>query len=234
MSPFTQPRPYETDEHRFTQGPEAIRSVIEAPDRLGEDVLYRKMVEELTQRADRLAAKNAWTRDEFLESAGCSSADLVISGEATRDFLLACISYLMWVESAVDALDVQLDRRMAVLNCDGLFRESKRDLELCRTAMSCDMGSDQITAEEFLALGEVARAFQVARARMGALSGRVSWDVFLTDSLFASAPHVSEERVALVWTSPEALGLKVAEKIREHVLQCVSCGDTHTRVFGRR
>src|SRR5580704_219136 len=147
----------DTDTHETVNGAhsvEAMRSLIEDTD-VTEDTPREALKAELTERAELLAEGTEWTREEFLEHAGCSSAKLVIDGKPPIDFLLACLSYLMWVDNLMIDLDLLRDRRMAVKLSAQLFRDSGRELDRCKVAMEANARSGALSAAGYLRLGEV-------------------------------------------------------------------------------
>lgn len=210
------------------QSVEAMRSVIEAPS-APESAPRRALKAELTERADLLASATKWTREQFLEQAGCSSAELVIKGKPSIDFLLACLSYLMWVEDLVADLDVLRDKHAAVQGAARLFRDGERDLDLCKGAMSKAARLGELSALEFLSLGEVVRAFQVATGHLDMAAGRRIQVALLQDPLYLHSPHVLDDRIELAWTSPETIGKRVAGNIRKHVVSCAACTESYSQ-----
>jgi hypothetical protein len=166
-------------------------------------------------------------REQFLEYAGCSSAEFVISGRPGVNFLLACLSYLMWVEDVQGGLDLTADRQTAVIELERLFRESGRDLASCKRAMAAKLQSGEPSATELLQLGEVTCAFQLALAHIDSESGRRVRKALLEDPLYAHSPHVDDDRIELAWTDPRSLGERVAENVRDHVILCSACGEAY-------
>lgn len=231
MMPPDLVRPLEdTDTHETASaGPdvEAMGSVLEGEREL--DHGKRALVEDLKRRADRLALATGWERDQFLVCAGCSSAEKVVTGDPKINFLLACLSYLMWVEKILDKLDLPSDRRTAVVELDQLFRDSNKDLQTCKQAMQAKPQTGERSANELLKLGEVTRAFQVALAHTDTEHGQRAKRVLLDDPLYLSSPHVDSERIELAWTEPAVLGEEVAERIRDHVVLCESCTEAYAQ-----
>jgi len=171
------------------------------------------MKADLIGRADRMAAMADWTRGEFLTSAGCSG-NITVAPEHLENYLLACISYFVWVEGMLGKVDLALDRRFVVLESTRLFSDGERDLADCEEAMRA---GEEPTATQLLGLGEVTRAFQVACAHLHTPAGRHMRQTLLDDPDYRLSPHLDEERIALAWSDPELLGTEVAARVREHV-----------------
>ncbi len=219
----------DTDTHETTDtghNVEAMRSLIEDTD-LTEDAPRGALKTELIERAELLAGRMEWTLDEFLEHAGCSSAGLVIEGKPSIDFLLACLSYLIWVDELTADLDLLVDRRMAVRLSARLFRNGGRDLDACRGAMDVTVDASELSAAEYLSLGEVTRAFQVAIARLDTAEGRRLASALLQDPLYLCSPHVVDDRIELAWIEPKVLGEETAKRVRTHVIGCSACAASY-------
>jgi hypothetical protein len=224
MSPVQDTDTHEPD---FKLQVASMRSLIDAPSPA--DDKTEELKAELTQRADELARATDWTRDQFLEHAGCSSEQLVIDGNAKIDFMLACLSYLLWMEGFLTNLDLVFDRQTAVIASTRLFHDGGRDLDDCKRAMTEKLSPAERSAEELISFGEVTKGFQVALAHTDSKPGRAIKRVLLDDPCYLSSPHVSDDRVHLAWTDPEALGVRVAESVRRHVGECSVCAASRTR-----
>ena len=221
---------YKTDTHEQDANlPVAVASMQALIDAPPADDKTEKLKAKLTQRADELARASDWSRDEFLEHAGCSSAQLIIDNKAKMDFMLACLSYLLWMEGFLADLDLVFDRRTAVIASTRLFRDGGRDLDDCKRAMAEKLSAADRSAGELIALGEVTKGFQVALAHTDSKAGRTIKRVLLDDPCYLSSPHVSDDRVRLAWMDSEALGDRVAERVRKHVGECFVCGADPTR-----
>jgi hypothetical protein len=181
----------------------------------------RAIRKELVRTVDALADAAGWERQEFLEHAGCSSQTKLDSLEL--DFLKACRAYLRWVGRMVWALDLPVDRRTAVSDAAGLWREAEHDLKRCEEVI----GRKGLSSTDLLQLGEVTYAFQIALAHLDTPKGRRARRVLLEDPDYASSPHVSSERVALARFEPEALGENVAAVVRRHMKDCEICTAIH-------
>jgi hypothetical protein len=217
----------DTHEHSdFKLKVASMRTLIDAP--APADDRTEKLKAELTQRANELAQATGWTRDEFLKHAGCSSAQLVIEGKAKIDFMLACLSYLMWMESFLNVLDLEPDRQTAVIESTRLFRDGGRELADCKRVMGEKLSPTDVNAEQLISFGEVTRGFQVALAHTDSKSGRDMRRVLLDDPCYLSSPHIRENRVQLAWNDPGALGIGVAKAVRKHVGKCPACAAGRT------
>jgi hypothetical protein len=205
-----------------------MRSLIDAPSPA--DDKTEKLKAKLTQRADELARATDWTRDQFLEHAGCSSAQLVIEGNAKIEFMLACLSYLMWMEELLADLDLVYDRQTAVVASTRLFHDGGQDLEDCKRAMVEKLAPAEISASELISLGEVTKGFQVALAHTDSKPGQVIRRVLLDDPCYLTSPHVSSDRLKLSKVDPGALGRGVAKNIRMHVRGCSICAASDTDI----
>jgi hypothetical protein len=227
----------DTDTHEadFKRQVESMAYLIDAPpaaDVETDDSELKARLEnlrnELTQHADKLAHATDWSRDRFLEHAGCSSAQMVIEGRAKIDFMLACLSYLMWMEDFLAQLDLVLDRQTAVIASARLFSEGGRDLNDCKRAMEEKLDPAERSAKELISWGEVTKGFQVALAHTESKAGKEIKRVLLDDPSYLSSPHVTDDRVDLAWIEPEALGVNVAKRIRNHVGRCTACDSSRT------
>jgi hypothetical protein len=229
--------PVDTDTHEadFKRQVESMAYLIDAPpaaDIESDDSELKARLEnlrrELTQHADKLARATGWERDRFLKYAGCSSARLVIEGRAKIDFMLACLSYLMWMEEFLADLDLELDRQTAVIASARLFSEGGRDLSDCKRAMAEKLDPAERSAKELISWGEVTKGFQVALGHTESKAGKEIKHVLLDDPSYLSSPHVAADRVELAWVEPEALGINVAKRIRNHVARCSACESSRT------
>jgi hypothetical protein len=186
------------------------------------------LVQHLARLADHLAGEADWSRDQFLEYAGCSSAELVIQEEVSDNFMLFCLSYLKWLESLLDGLNLALDRRATISGASGLFVDASGDLEACKEALAVRAPvQHSLSGAGLVRLGEIKLGFETALANLDTPEGRRVRRILIDDPEYADSPHLALERVELLESDPAALGHELAEGMRKHLEICPVCAETY-------
>jgi hypothetical protein len=205
-----------------------ISKVIDLDDEpgLGEDL--KGFVRELRELVDEMAQEADWTKQQFLEYAGCTSAARVEAEEVDADFMLDCRNYLEWVKGLLGGLDLASDRRGTIMGASRLFVEAHRDLHECNDALSARaVGDNTYTGEELIRLGEIQLGFETALANIDTPEGRLVKGMLIEDPAYLHSPHLSSKRVGMLSSSPSALGEKVARAMRMHLSDCRLCKEMY-------
>ena len=163
----------------------------------------------------RLRSETGWSDDQILERLGCDTKSEEELSSLTKEHLETCLGYMLWVESLVKLHDVPVDKREIVEEAASFFAAAKRDLSRVEKAMR----KGAFTAEEYLELGEIKQAWELARAQLIDSGGEV------LAAAERDALHLSPKRLEVL-ASPDAdelLGPRVARRMRVHLGHCTSC-----------
>jgi hypothetical protein len=176
----------------------------------------------------RISSHTGWSEEVALEHLGCDTKTEEELSDLTETRLRSCIEYMMWVESLLADLDLAIDKRMTVHGAAKFFVEAERDLGIVKESM--DAGD--FSPKEYLRLGEVARAWEVAMRSLDGPAGERSRQIH-DDNPFADAntPHMSPMRLEMLGRSDasDLLGSRVKARMQEHVSLCHICEASQRR-----
>lgn len=183
----------------------------------------------------RLRAHTGWNGDETLESLGCDTKTEDELADLTKERLANCVGYMRWVEELLNPHDLDLDKRIIVRGAARFFVLADRDLSRVEAIVPSSMSKanahqeldeGELPPSEYLALGEIARAWRgAARQLEGRPGDRARY--LHAENPFADerTPHLSPKRLEMLVSADanEILGLRVAARMREHVALCRVC-----------
>jgi hypothetical protein len=163
-----------------------------------------------------LAKETGLSEDVTLDRLGCRVREPEDVRALTPDGLQKCIDFMHFVHEVIRRLDLDQDKRLALGRAVGLYQDAGADLEACSRAMNA-VADDDLSAMDLVSLGEIARAFEVAREHL------------LPDAEMQATrrakPHLSPHRLSLLANQrSELLGRQVASRMEQHVEMCHLCG----------
>jgi hypothetical protein len=176
----------------------------------------------------RISSHTGWPEEVALEHLGCDTKTEEELSDLTETRLRNCIDYMGWAESLLANLDLAIDKRLTVHGAAKFFVAAERDLSIVREAM--DAGDFSPT--EYLRLGEIARAWEVALASLSGPEGDRVREIHDKNPFFdASTPHMSPMRLEMLGRADaaELLGSRVKDLMDEHVSLCHVCESSKRR-----
>lgn len=170
----------------------------------------------------RLRSHTGWSEDEVLKGLGCDTRTEDELSELTEERLRNCLEYMLWVETLLDPHDLALDKRLIVRGAARFFVAAERNL----VRVEALMDEGEFSPSKYLALGEVAQAWESALRMLDGPAGdrarRLRADNPFVDE---DTPHLSLQRLEML-SDPSAamlLGPRVVARMQEHVGLCHVC-----------
>lgn len=183
----------------------------------------------------RLCAHTGWNGDETLESLGCDTKTEEELSDLTKERLTNCVGYMRWVEELLIPHDLDLDKRIIVRGAARFFVLADRYLPQAeaivpsprnKASVHHEFDEGEFPPSEYLALGEVARAWKSAARHLEGRPGERARYLH-SENPFADgrAPHLSPKRLEMLGSADadQLLGPRVAARMREHVALCRVC-----------
>jgi hypothetical protein len=184
----------------------------------------------------RLCAHTGWNGDETLESLGCDTKTEDELSDLTKERLTNCVGYMRWVEELLNPHDLDLDKRIIVRGAARFFVLADRHLPRVEAIVpstknkaNMHQGLDEggeLPPSEYLALGEIARAWKSAARQLEGRPGERARYLH-AENPFADerTPHLSPKRLEMLVAADAdgLLGPRVAARMREHVALCRVC-----------
>jgi hypothetical protein len=170
----------------------------------------------------RLAKATGWSNEAVLEKLGCTTKTKQELSSLEGDELRRCASYMNWVESLLEDLELRADIRLTVSGASRFFVSAQLDVDRCKVAMA----AGDFPAIEYLRIGEIAQAWQCATRQLpGEIGERAratrSSNPFITDR----SPHLAPERLEMLADENrlDLLGAKTVQAMRDHLRGCPTC-----------
>jgi hypothetical protein len=169
----------------------------------------------------RLESHTGWPTARVLEALACTveTENELLSG----DRLDRCLGYMRWVESLVAELDLPVDKRLVVAGAARFFVGAGLDLDICASAMSWG----EFPPAEYLKLGEIAQAWDLAYCALDSPRGARARDTFDENPFMdTAAPHLSPKRVEMLRDRRRRAGLlgsRTTVRMLEHIESCHAC-----------
>lgn len=178
----------------------------------------RRLIGSLIALVEGLCELTQWSRGTLLDRIGCpaQSADDLIDMDRKR--LADCETFVGLVHQMTQLVDVPLDRRAVVTECSRLLKATRQDAK----GLERILRAGDFSPMDYISLGEVSTAAEVARERNGA----ARTDADEGENAYDAAPttHLSLTRVDLyVRDKRELLGETVSDRITAHLLTCPGC-----------
>lgn len=183
----------------------------------------------------RLRSHTGWTDDQTLDGLGCDTRNEDELSSLSREHLTSCLGYMLWVEDLLTPHDLALDKRAIVREAARFFVLAEKDLACAETVMPSpkrkatarhERDGDEFPPSEYLALGEIAKAWRSAARQLEGPSGEKARHLH-DENPFAveRVPHVSPKRLKMLACpdADELLGARVATRMREHIVLCRAC-----------
>lgn len=175
----------------------------------------------------RLQSHTGWSEELVLENLGCDTRGDEISA-LTEERLENCTAYMGWVETLLAPLDVALDKRLTLQGAARFFLAAGRDLGRAEVAM----GEGGFSAIEFLRIGEVAKAWEMAFSAIdGAEGERIKRLQAENPFVDEATPHLSLSRLEMLQgeRAAQLLGPRVVAHMWEHLDYCQVCAVSQRR-----
>jgi hypothetical protein len=173
----------------------------------------------LVEVATQLQAITDWTRDELLDNIGCEHRD---PSELAKDAakIARCTNFLSLMFDAAQRAETVRSCRAVVKRCAHLSKATHEDVE----GLSKILHAGQISALDYIELGELSSAVRVARIEAGL--DAPSSDVGPSPYDVAAVVHLSIPRIDLYARNKrEILGERTFANIATHVGTCRACED---------
>jgi hypothetical protein len=179
-------------------------------DWISEDERRAALLERAGTSVRGMAMQTEWSVDELLGQLGCrnrASHELQEMGAAQ---LRRCNDYFLWVEDLCQLVDRRAERRRIVVGAAHFFRKSGRDLSRSRAAM----GAGQISAIDYLELGEIDKAFQNAE------------NILMGKPIEDAVVHLRGRRIdRYLDESDLTISPAMRDRIARHLVTCRRCSD---------
>jgi hypothetical protein len=157
-----------------------------------------------------MAVQTEWDIQGVLDHLGCDRRASDELREMSVGQLRRSRAYIRWVEGLCGLVDRVTERRRIVVDSARLYRMAGRDLLWSQATMA----DGQMPPVEYLKLGEIDKAFQLAESRLSGIPFEVG------------APHLRGKRIDRYLNDKDmTLSPLMRERIATHLLTCRLCAD---------
>lgn len=173
------------------------------------------------QHIASLHSMTDWDEEQLLRYLGCPIKTRSELDDLDRDQIDRCRLYVATVASTACQVVTMSDRRAVVLELGRIVHDRRLDAKSLRKALE-RTGADDISALEYVRLGEISSAARAARAAAGLRREAISE----SGGPFGNVPrvHLSPGRIGQYLAgSRDLLGDAVFNFIGEHLGSCEAC-----------
>lgn len=183
----------------------------------------------------RLRSHTGWTDDQTLDGLGCDTRSKDKLSKLTKEHLTNCLGYMLWVEDLLTPYDLAIDKRIIVRGAARFFVLVGKDLDRAEAIMPSpkkkatarpETEGSEFPPSEYLALGEIARAWRSAARQLEGQAGDRARHLHDENPFIDErTPHLSPKRLEMLARADadELLGPRVAARMREHIALCRIC-----------
>lgn len=188
-------------------------------DWISEDERRAALLERAGVSVRHMAAQTEWDVEVLLDHLGCRRR---VSDELREMSILQLRrsnDYFRWIESLCSLVDRSAERRRIVVDAARLYGKSGRDLLRSQAVMT----DGQMAPVEYLELGEIDKAFQLAESRL------------LGSPVEVGVAHLRGKRIDRYLDETDlTLSPFMRDRIGRHLVTCRLCGDAVRQRKARR
>ncbi len=181
----------------------------------------RVLIQGLVSLVETLCARTEWPRDTLLREIGCPARTQADLHGMDQKELKDCTAFLKLVDRTAQLVDLSIDRRAVVMECSRLLKATQENAKGLQQILK----RGTFSPLQYIALGEISRAAEVAREQRGIASDTPEEGTNPFDG--APVTHLSVPRVDLyVRGKQELIGERVFDRITKHLQTCDGCLDS--------
>ncbi len=189
----------------------------------------RDLLDMIDRVVERIAARTEWGRDVVLWRLGCQARQTHERERLPIEQLERCREFIAMLDATLLApLTHRDDARRVLFEVRDLYRVAGFEIERMHRALDFRAGPSDLSALDFVGLGELSAAFATYRQALRPdAPGSVRFGSPLPRPC---APHIGRARIHAAYDFPELLGAEIAERIFSHLAACGACAEAAGKI----